>query len=130
MSPSIMTAAAAAAGIVIGAGGVIAFRPSPVPLPPTQDQLATAIAADPALCPKPKTPALDIPTADEATAAFRRANDTDEATIRVGECTASTMAPGVQCAVEYKLRAKWTNEGEGIVGFSKGPDGWQAYQIK
>jgi hypothetical protein len=40
------------------------------------------------------------------------------------------MGPGVQCAVKYKLRTKWTNEGEGIVGFSMGPDGWQAYQIK
>jgi hypothetical protein len=89
-----------------------------------------AIAADPALCPKLVVAALDVPTADEATAAFRRANYTDEAAIRVGDCAESTLWPGAQCAVKYKLRARWTNEGEGIVGFSKAPDGWQAYQIK
>lgn len=130
MSPSIMAAAAAVAGIVVGAAGAIAFGSSPAPLPPTQNQLIAAIAASPALCPKPEVPALEIPTAEEATAAFRRANDTDEATIRLGDCSESTLGPGVQCAVKYKLRAKWENEGEGIVGFSKGPDGWQAYQIK
>jgi hypothetical protein len=125
-----MAAAATVAGIFVGVGSTIAFRHSPTPLPPTHGQLAAAIAADPALCPKRGTPTLTVPTAAEATAAFRRAKETDEATIRIGECTASAMGPGVQCAVKYKLRTKWTNEGEGIVGFSMGPDGWQAYQIK
>jgi len=124
-----MAAAATVAGIFVCVGSTIAFRHSPAPPPPTYGQLA-AIAADPTLCPKRGTPKLTIPTAAEATAAFRRANDTDEATIRIGECVASTMGPGVQCVVKYKLRTRWTNEGEGIVAFSIGPDGWQAYQIK
>lgn len=123
-----MAAAAAIAGIVVGAGGAIALRPSPSPMPPTQDQLVAAIKADPALCPKPAAPKLEIPSLEEATAAYRKVRGLPEATLRMGECSPNSMGPGVQCTVKFRGKPTW-NEQAGVIAFSRGPDGWQAVPL-
>lgn len=114
---------AAASGTLVGIGGTLAVYP-------TQDQLSAAIASEPALCAKLAAAGLEIPSPAEALEAFRRAKNTDQATLRLGECSKSAMGPGVQCAVKYKLRTAWKDEGAGVVAFSRGPDGWQAVQLQ
>lgn len=114
---------AAASGTLVGISGTLA-------LCPTQDQLSAAIASEPALCAKLAGAGLEIPSPAEALAAFRRAKNTEQATLRLGECSKNTMGPGVQCTVKYKLRTAWKDEGDGVVAFSWGPDGWQAVQLQ
>ncbi|RWX66490.1 hypothetical protein [Mesorhizobium sp. M2A.F.Ca.ET.039.01.1.1] len=114
---------AAASGTLVGIGGTLAFYP-------TQGQLSAAIASEPALCAKLAASGLEIPSPAEALGAFRRAKNNDQATLRIGECSKNIMGPGVQCAVKYKLRTSWKGEGDGVVAFSRGPDGWQAVQLQ
>ncbi len=97
-----MAAVAVIAGIVVGAGGAIALRRSPAPLPPMQDQLPAAIAADLAHCSKPAAPKFDIPTVDEAMTAYRRVRDLPEATLRPGKCQPNDLGPVVQCSVKFR----------------------------
>lgn len=113
---------AAASGTLVGIGGTLALYP-------THDQLSGAIA-EPALCAKLAASGLEIPPPAEALEAFRRAKNTDQATLRIGECSKNIMGPGVQCTVKYKLRTSWKGEGDGVVAFSRGPDGWQAMQLQ
>lgn len=114
---------AAASGTLVGISGTLALYP-------TQDQLSAAIASEPALCAKLVAAGLEIPSPAEALEAFRRAKSSDQVTLRLGECSKNTMGPGVQCTVKYKLRASWKDEGDGVVAFSKGPDGWQVVQVQ
>lgn len=114
---------AAASGTLVGIGGTLALYP-------TQDQLSAAIASEPSLCAKFAAAGIQIPSPAEALEAFRRAKNTDQATLRLGECSKNTMGPGVQCTVKYKLRTAWKDEGDGVVAFSRGPDGWQAVQLQ
>lgn len=95
---------AAASGTLVGIGGTLALYP-------TQDQLSAVIASEPPLCAKLAAAGLEIPSPAEALDAFRRAKNTDQATLRIGECSKNAVGPGVQCAV-------------------KGPDGWQAVQLQ
>ncbi|TIR16177.1 MAG: hypothetical protein E5X33_29775 [Mesorhizobium sp.] len=114
---------AAASGTLVGIGGTLALYP-------THDQLSAAIASEPSLCAKLAAAGIQIPSPAEALEAFRRAKNTDQATLRLGECSKNTMGPGVQCTVKYKLRTAWKDEGDGVVAFSRGPDGWQAVQLQ
>ncbi|MGX5806240.1 hypothetical protein ACWGS9_34490 [Bradyrhizobium sp. Arg314] len=113
----------AASGTLVGIGGTLALYP-------TQDQLTAAIASEPALCEKLAAAGLEIPSPAKALEAFRRAKNTDQATLRLGECSKNTVGPGVQCAEKYKLRTFWKDEAVGVVAFSRGPDGWQAGQVQ
>ncbi|PAP98666.1 hypothetical protein CIT25_29720 [Mesorhizobium mediterraneum] len=114
---------AAASGTLVGISGTLAFYPA-------QGQLSAPIASEPALCAKLASAGLEIPSPAEALDAFRRAKNTDQATLRIGECSKNIMGPGMQCAVKYKLRTSWKGEGDGLVAFSRGPDGWQAMQLQ
>lgn len=114
---------AAASGTLVGIGGTLALYP-------TQDQLSAAIPSEPSLCAKLAAAGLEIPSPAEALDAFRRAKNTDQATLRIGECSKNAVGPGVQCTVKYKLRTAWKDEGDGLVAFSRGPDGWQAMQLQ
>ncbi|RWB93948.1 MAG: hypothetical protein EOQ56_32485 [Mesorhizobium sp.] len=67
---------AAASGTLVGIGGTLAFYP-------TQDQLSAAIASEPSLCAKLPAAGLEIPSPAEALDAFRRAKNTDQATLRI-----------------------------------------------
>ncbi|RUW75113.1 MAG: hypothetical protein E5V66_13955 [Mesorhizobium sp.] len=114
---------AAASGTLVGIGGTLALYP-------TRHQLSAAIASEPALCAQLAAAGLESPSPpDEALEAFRRAKKTDQATLRLGECSKNTMGPGVQCTVKYELRTAWKDEGDGVVAFSRGRDGWQAVQL-
>ncbi|RUW64343.1 hypothetical protein [Mesorhizobium sp. M4B.F.Ca.ET.049.02.1.2] len=114
---------AAASGTLVGIDGTLALYP-------TRHQLSAAIASEPALCAQLAAAGLEIPSPAEALEAFRQAKNTDQAMLRLGECSKNTMGPGVQCTVKYKLRTAWKDEGDGVVAFSRGRDGWQAVQLQ
>ena len=87
----------------------------------SKNEIAAAVAADPSLCASSR---LEIPRADEAQAAFRRAKGETfpNVTITIGECEKDTMGPGVACM----SRIVWGPGGEPaerLVGFAKSPDG-------
>lgn len=87
-------------------------------------QVEAAIAADPSYC---LAVNLEVPTAEEAQAAFHRAKGETfpNVTITLGQCDQATIGPGVACM----SRILWGPDGEPaerLVGFSKSPDGWVA----
>ena len=99
--------------------------------------VVAAIKADPALCPPaepsappaPTTPgkaSLDIPTADEAQAAFlaEKGSTFPNVKISIGQCDKDTEGPGVACAADID----WGDgsKANGVVGFAKSPSGWKS----
>lgn len=96
------------------------------PSPPviTRAQIEAAIEADPTYC---IAGGLEVPTAEEAQAAFHRAKRETfpNVAITLGQCDKDMIGPGVACM----SRILWGPDGEPserLVGFSKSPDGWVA----
>lgn len=73
MNSNILIVAAAGIGILAGAGGTYLIMPEPVVRAPTDAEIAALIAANPSLIPEPPAPVLEIPTEEEALAAYRKA---------------------------------------------------------
>ncbi len=75
MNNRILIVAATAVGVLSGSGGTYLIMPASEPIvrPPNDTEIAAFVAANPALIPKPQAPALDIPSSDEALAAYRKA---------------------------------------------------------
>lgn len=67
---------------------------------------------------------LEIPTPQEADAAFKRAKS-DQWSLRLGTCSTNTSGPGVMCAVDFKQRPDGPTR-QGVVGFARAPSGWMA----
>ena len=99
--------------------------------------IVAAIKADPALCPPaapaaPQPPAapgnavLEIPTAEEAQAAFlaEKGSTFPNVKISIGQCDKDTEGPGVACAADIE----WGDgsKANGVVGFAKSPSGWKS----
>nr|WP_281722388.1 hypothetical protein [Nitrosomonas nitrosa] len=83
-----------------------------------------AISADPSYC---WSNDLDIPSAEEAQAAFRRGKEDTfpRVTITLGQCDKDGIGPGIVCMT----RIVWGPNGEPnqrLVGFVKSADGWVA----
>ena len=90
----------------------------------TRAQIEAAIDADPTYC---AAGDLQVPTAEEAQAAFHRAKGDvfPNVTITIGQCDKDPIGAGVSCM----SRILWGPEGEPaarLVGFSRSPDGWVA----
>ncbi|GGB09295.1 hypothetical protein GCM10011491_41590 [Brucella endophytica] len=133
------TIIALAIGLVGGSGATWVFTSPPVALPQNAEdaKVAHKIAAlrsDPTLTlcspsmgkQEPNTPVLQIPSADEAQAAFHVEKGATFPNVRIslGQCDKDTEGPGVACAVDID----WGDgtKGSGVVGFSKSPSGWKS----
>ncbi|MEY9323484.1 hypothetical protein [Sinorhizobium fredii] len=136
MNQNALLAIAASVGLVAGAGGTWLATPtsSVEARAITKTELTAAISADPSLCPAPEQTAtpqststnLEIPSADEANAAFRKVKPSfPSATLAIGQCQTNTMGPGVSCAVDITWKPGREAQ-SGVVGFAKTPTGWQA----
>jgi hypothetical protein len=136
MNQNALLTIAASVGLVAGAGGTWLATPtsSVEARAITKTELTAAISADPSLCPVPEQAAaprststnLEIPSADEANAAFRKVKPSfPSATLAIGQCQTNTMGPGVSCAVDITWKPGRDAQ-SGVVGFAKTPTGWQA----
>ncbi|MEY9785404.1 hypothetical protein [Sinorhizobium fredii] len=103
-------------------------------------EIVAAIKADPALCPAvatapsapppaPSAPAaasLEIPSAEEAQAAFvvEKGSSFPNVKISIGQCDKDTEGPGVACAADIDWGDGST--ANGVIGFAKTPTGWKS----
>lgn len=86
--------------------------------------IKAAIADDPSLC---QASGLEIPSAQEAQAAFRKAKGETYPNVQLtlGQCDDDSIGPGVVCMSRI-LWGPAAEPQERLVGFSKSPDGWVA----
>lgn len=131
-------------GLVAGAAVTVALMSGSDIVPSVPREVATpdlatadieaAIAADPSLC---GDQGLEIPTVEDAQAAFQRARGATfpNVTITIGHCDKDTIGPGVACmdtigpGVACMSRIVWgpgEEPADRLVGFAKSPDGWVA----
>lgn len=134
MNQSLLITLATGTGLLVGIGGTWLVTANSEAISSadasSKAELMAAIKADPSLCPAPPaTPSaagLEVPSLDEAIAAFRRAKPSNpHAIISLGQCEKNPMGPGVSCAVDIQ----WSDDADkqaGVVGFSRTPTGWQA----
>ncbi|MEY9536881.1 hypothetical protein [Sinorhizobium fredii] len=136
MNQNVLLTIAASVGLVAGVGGTwFATSTSSKEVEVvSKEVIAAFIKADPSLCPVPEQAAaprststnLEIPSADEANTAFRKAKRSfPSATLAIGQCQTNTMGPGVSCAVDITWKPGRDAQ-SGVVGFAKTPTGWQA----
>ncbi|MEX2745984.1 hypothetical protein AB3480_32975 [Rhizobium mongolense] len=138
MNQNALLAIAGSVGLVAGAGGTwLATPTSPVEARAiTKTELTAAISADPSLCPVPQVPVVEVPTEDEAIAAFRKAqaasplvwdrNNMPEISLSLGQCDKSSNGPGVSCLATIKLSPQ-AQPLDRVVGFAKSASGeWVA----
>ncbi|WP_137137286.1 hypothetical protein [Rhizobium sp. FKY42] len=137
MNNRILIVAATAVGVLSGAGGTYLIMPASEPIvrPPNDTEIAAFVAANPALIPKPQAPALDIPSSDEALAAYRKAyarnplrtgRGEEDVTLTLGECNKSASGPGVSCVASIKRNASAAPL-DRVIGFAKSASGeWVA----
>lgn len=99
----------------------------------TKEQVVAAIETDPSVC---EAVGLDIPTDEEAQAAFNQANRSSplaynrendpEISVKLGQCDKNSMGPGVACmaTVKYTPQAEPQTR---TIGFAKSAEGeWVA----
>ncbi|WP_353646793.1 hypothetical protein [Mesorhizobium sp. WSM2239] len=87
-------------------------------------EIKAAIATDPSLC---QASGIEIPSAEEAQAAFRKAKGETfpDVQLTLGQCDEDTIGPGAVC-MSRVLWGPTADPAERLVGFSKSPDGWVA----
>lgn len=137
MNQSLLITLATGTGLLVGIGGTWLVTANSEAIgsaeASSKAELMAAIKADPSLCPAPpatlaapSAAGLEVPSLDEAIAAFRRAKPSyPHAIISLGQCEKNQMGPGVSCAVDIQ----WSDDADrqaGVVGFSRTSSGWQA----
>ena len=129
MNSNILIVAAAGIGILTGAGGTYLIMPEP------EAEIAALIAANPSLIPEPPAPVLEIPTEEEALAAYRKAYARNplrtgrgeaDVTLALGECDENASGPGVSCVAAIKRNPNAAPL-DRVIGFAKSASGeWVA----
>jgi hypothetical protein len=137
MNSSVLVIAAAGVGIFAGAGGTYLLAPEPQAIvrAPTVAEIAAVIRANPDLLPEPPAPILEVPTEEEAVAAYRKAyarnplrtgQGEDAASLALGDCDRNSTGPGVSCVAAIK-RNPSAKPLERVIGFAKSASGeWVA----
>ncbi|USJ28632.1 hypothetical protein [Ensifer adhaerens] len=135
MNQNMLLVIAASVGLAAGAGGTYLATSGPDVYSQAiaKAELVSAISADPSLC---AVPMVEMPTGEEALAAFRKAhaasplvchrNNMPEISLKLGQCDKSDADPSVVCMTSVKMSPQ-AEPLDRVVGFSKSvTGGWVA----
>jgi hypothetical protein len=131
MNQNVLLLIAASVGLAAGTGGTYLATSGPdvEAQAVSKAELVAAISADPSLCP---VPMVEMPSEDQALAAFRKAyaasplvwdrNSMQEISLKLGQCDKSNAGPGVACIASVKMSPQ-AQPLDCVVGFSKSATG-------
>lgn len=133
MNGNILVIAAASIGLIAGSGLTYVLMPQPEPVvrAPTEAEIAALVAANPSLLPEPQVRELEVPTHEEALAAYREAYRRNplrtgrgelDVTLVLGDCDKNPAAPGITCIASIRTKPN-SAAFDRVIAFAKGPSG-------